>query len=129
LKIPFEELKAKLPLPATPRWPQGVWDIEALKHGSMSVVLFAPQGRDYQDSHGQDELYVVLSGHGTLVLNDSSIPFSQGDVLFVPAGEHHHFESFSPDFVTWAIFWGPSGGERQAPNPPVGAGGPRPPTG
>jgi mannose-6-phosphate isomerase-like protein (cupin superfamily) len=112
LRIPFNQLKAGLPLPATNRWPEGVWDIEAFKHGSMSVVLFAPQGRDYQDSHEQDELYVVLSGSGTLVLDDSSILFSQGDVLFVPARQHHHFESFTPDLVTWAIFWGTVGGEK-----------------
>jgi mannose-6-phosphate isomerase-like protein (cupin superfamily) len=112
LKIPFGQLKAKLPLPATNRWPEGVWDIEAFKHGSMSAVLFAPQGRDYQGSHGQDELYVVLSGSGTLVLDDSPIEFSQGDILFVPARKHHHFESFTHDLVTWAIFWGPAGGEK-----------------
>jgi mannose-6-phosphate isomerase-like protein (cupin superfamily) len=103
---------AQLPLPATDRWSEGVWDIEALKHGSMSVVLFAPQGRDYQDSHEQDELYIVLSGSGTLVLDDSRMLFSRGDVLFVPARKHHHFESFTPDLVTWAVFWGAAGGEK-----------------
>jgi mannose-6-phosphate isomerase-like protein (cupin superfamily) len=112
LKIPFSQLKTKLPLPATDRWPEGVWDIEAFKHGSMSVILFAPQGKDYQGSHEQDELYIVLSGSGTLVLEDSPILFSQGDVLFVPARKRHHFESFTPDLVTWAVFWGPAGGEK-----------------
>jgi mannose-6-phosphate isomerase-like protein (cupin superfamily) len=112
VRIPLDELKGKLPLPPTSLWPQGVWDIEAFQHGSMSVVLFAPQGRDHQDAHEQDELYVVLSGTGTLVLDKSRIPFSQGDVLFVPARHRHHFESFTSDFVTWAIFWGPPGGEK-----------------
>ena len=112
MRIPFRQLKAALPLQATDRWPEGVWDIEAFKHGSMSVVLFAPQGRDYQDSHEQDELYIVLCGRGTLVLDDSRIPFLQGDVLFVPAGKHHHFDSFTPDLTTWAIFWGDVGGEK-----------------
>jgi mannose-6-phosphate isomerase-like protein (cupin superfamily) len=105
-------MKAQLPLPATDRWPDGVWDVEGLNHGSMSVVLFAPQGRDYQSSHEQDELYIVLSGSGTLALETSQITFSRGDVLFVPARMHHHFESFSDDLVTWAVFWGPAGGEK-----------------
>jgi mannose-6-phosphate isomerase-like protein (cupin superfamily) len=112
MRIPIGPVKAKLPLPATPRWPQGVWDIEAFKHGSMSVYLFAPRGRDYQESHGQDELYIVLSGSGTLILDDAGIPFSPGDALFVPARRRHHFESLTPDFVAWAIFWGPVGGEK-----------------
>jgi mannose-6-phosphate isomerase-like protein (cupin superfamily) len=112
MKISLSELKSKLPLPATDSWPEGVWDAEGFKHGSMSLILFAPQGNDYQDSHEQDELYVILSGTGTLVLDESRIPFACGDVLFVPAKAHHHFESFSQDLVTWAIFWGPIGGER-----------------
>jgi mannose-6-phosphate isomerase-like protein (cupin superfamily) len=111
LKISFDDLKKQLPLPATERWPEGVWDVEGFKHGSMSVVLFAPQGSDYQDSHEQDELYVVLSGSGTLVLDTSRICFSRGDILFVPAKTHHHFESFTHDLMTWAVFWGPAGGE------------------
>jgi mannose-6-phosphate isomerase-like protein (cupin superfamily) len=111
--ISFGQLKLRLPMPATERWPEGVWDVEAIKHGTMSAVLFAPQGTDYQNSHEQDELYVVLSGSGTLVLDDSRISFSPGDVLFVPARRQHHFESFTQDLVTWAIFWGPVGGESQ----------------
>ena len=34
-----------------------------------------------------------------------------GDVLFVPAGTPHRFEAASPDFGTWAMFYGPEGGE------------------
>jgi len=33
-------------------------------------------------------------------------------VLFVPAGVEHRFTRFTPDFVTWVIFYGPKGGER-----------------
>jgi mannose-6-phosphate isomerase-like protein (cupin superfamily) len=62
-------------------------------------------------SHEQDELYIVFSGSGTLVLDDSRILFSPGDVLFVPARKPHHFESFTPNLVTWAVFWGAVGGE------------------
>lgn len=78
----------------------------------MSVILFAPEGRDYQTSHSQDELYIVLSGHGELVIEDKKSTFKKGDVLFVPANKQHHFEHFQ-NLVTWAIFWGPEGGENQ----------------
>jgi mannose-6-phosphate isomerase-like protein (cupin superfamily) len=111
MKIPISEFRKKLPLPATDTWPDGVWDIEAFSHGTMSVVLFAPQGRDYQTSHRQEELYVVLKGSGILVVEEARHEFSEGDVLFVPAEKSHHFEDFSTDLVTWAIFWGPVGGE------------------
>jgi mannose-6-phosphate isomerase-like protein (cupin superfamily) len=38
--------------------------------------------------------------------------FRAGDLLFVPAGETHRFETFSGDFTAWVIFYGPEGGER-----------------
>jgi len=38
--------------------------------------------------------------------------FAPGDALFVPAGVEHRFTRFTPDFVTWVIFYGTKGGER-----------------
>jgi len=111
MRISLADTLSKLPLPATDRWPESVWDVEALAHGSMSVVLFAPRGRDYQSSHTQDELYIVLKGSGVLLVEDKPHPFVAGDLLFVPANNVHRFEQFSEDLVTWAVFWGPSGGE------------------
>jgi mannose-6-phosphate isomerase-like protein (cupin superfamily) len=113
LKIALEENQARLPLPATDKWPQGVWDISPFARGSMSVVLFTPRGRDYQTPHEQDELYVVHRGIGRLVTPSGVIDFVAGDVLFVGAGEEHQFDDFTEDLVLWAIFWGPKGGESE----------------
>lgn len=82
-----------------------------LRHGSMSVELYAPRGHDPQTPHKQDELYVVISGSGAFVNDGERQQFGPGDVLFVPAGVEHRFENFSHDFQTWVIFYGPEGGE------------------
>ena len=111
MRISLQDMLAKLPLPATAKWPQGVWDAEALAHGSMSLIVFAPVGTDYQTTHGQDELYIVQRGHGVLMVEEEPFPFVAGDVLFVKANALHRFIEFSDDFVTWAVFWGPKGGE------------------
>jgi mannose-6-phosphate isomerase-like protein (cupin superfamily) len=111
MRIPLAATMARLPLPATEEWPRGGWDTEPFRHGSMSLVLFTPRGHDYQSPHEQDELYIVMRGTGELVLEDEHIPFVAGDVLFVPARRRHRFERFSDDLVTWAVFWGPPGGE------------------
>jgi len=111
MHIPLAKIQAGLPLPATPKWPQGVWDLKAFAHGSMSLVLFTPRGRDYQTTHEQDELYFVHRGSGTLVIDGKRFPFQPGDALFVPARVEHHFEDFGDDLVTWGVFWGPDGGE------------------
>jgi mannose-6-phosphate isomerase-like protein (cupin superfamily) len=112
MRIQLSDALSKLPLPATERWPAGVWDIEAFSHGTMSAVLFTPRGKDYQSSHKQDELYVVLKGSGVLVVEEDRHPFESGDLLFVPANKAHHFEEFSQDIMTWAVFWGPPDGEQ-----------------
>jgi mannose-6-phosphate isomerase-like protein (cupin superfamily) len=110
-KIELLELMKKLPLPATSRWPQGVWDIDGFDHGTMSLILFTPRGKDYQTTHEQDEIYVVFKGQGKLVMPSEQLTFVGGDVLFVPAGEDHHFEDFTDDLILWAVFYGPKGGE------------------
>jgi mannose-6-phosphate isomerase-like protein (cupin superfamily) len=77
----------------------------------MSVIIFTPRGRDYQTTHRQDELYIVMKGSGTLVIEDARFRFI--GVLFVPVEKQHRFVDFSEDLITWAIFWGPPGGEEE----------------
>jgi mannose-6-phosphate isomerase-like protein (cupin superfamily) len=98
---------AQLPLPATDRWPDGVFDIEAFEQNGLTLELFAPRGRDRQSSHDQDELYIVIAGSATLDIEGVEHPCAPGDALFVAARVPHRFDSISDNFATWAIFWGP----------------------
>ena len=82
-----------------------------LKHGSLEVGFYKPDGIDPQHPHEQDEVYVVQSGDGSFVLGNERQPFEAGDALFVPAGVPHRFEEFSDDFAAWVIFYGPEGGD------------------
>lgn len=111
MKIALQECIEKLPLPATAKWPEGVWDMEVFRHGTMSLILFAPQGKDYQTPHEQDEIYIVFKGSGDFMVEGIRYPFVAGDALFVPAGKLHHFENFTADLTLWVVFWGPKGGE------------------
>lgn len=111
MKATVAEALARLPLPATEKWPLGVWDAQVMQHGTMAVEIFAPKERDYQTPHEQDELYIVVSGSGEFTVGGESHEFGPGDVLFAPAGVEHRFASFTPDFVTWVVFYGPEGGE------------------
>lgn len=82
-----------------------------LEHGSMELGYYKPVGKDNQNPHDQDEIYVVQSGTGTFSCDGEEIPFAPGDALFVPAGIQHRFVAFTEDFACWVIFWGPLGGE------------------
>lgn len=86
--------------------------VTLFQRGTLSLELYAPQGDDRQTPHVQDELYVVVSGHGEFINGDERHLFQAGDVLFVPAGVEHRFVNFSDDFQTWVVFYGPDGGEQ-----------------
>jgi mannose-6-phosphate isomerase-like protein (cupin superfamily) len=87
---------------------------ELFQHGSLSVEIYAPRGRDTQKPHARDEVYVVARGSGVFVHGDSRTSFAAGDFLFAAAGEVHRFEEFTDDFCTWVLFYGPEGGEAAA---------------
>lgn len=106
-----ERLTAQAALAALARREDPLPFVELFAHGSLSVEIYRPLGRDEQTPHARDEVYVVLSGSGEFVNGGVRRPFEAGELLFVPAGIEHRFENFSDDFSTWVIFYGPEGGE------------------
>ncbi len=85
--------------------------VELLQHGTLSVEIYAPRGRDTQTPHTRDEAYVVVQGSGQFINGSGRHAFGPGDFLFVPAGVEHRFVDFTDDLVVWVIFYGPEGGE------------------
>jgi mannose-6-phosphate isomerase-like protein (cupin superfamily) len=81
------------------------------RHGTLEAGLYAPRGRDPQQPHARDEVYVVQAGTGWFVNGNQRHRFAPGDFLFVPAGVEHRFEDFSDDLAVWVLFYGPEGGE------------------
>jgi|SRR5207249_5769274 len=53
-------------------------------------VLVAPEP-DRQQPHEWDEVYVVLEGRGTLVVEGEQIPVEEGGAIYVKAGAEHRF--------------------------------------
>jgi len=84
-----------------------------LRHGTMTLGLYAPRGIDDQTPHTRDEVYVVMQGEGWFVNGPERHRFAKGDVLFVPAGVEHRFEEFTDDLALWVVFYGPEGGEKR----------------
>jgi mannose-6-phosphate isomerase-like protein (cupin superfamily) len=95
--------------------PEGRRSAELFRNGSMHLRYYAPAAsgltHDPQAPHDQDEVYIVASGTGTFLCGEKRVAFGPGDALFVPANVVHRFEDFSPDFATWVVFYGPTGGE------------------
>ena len=85
--------------------------LELFHHGTLVLEIYQPVGADLQTPHDRDEVYIVINGTGEFKSGDTVSTFQQGDFLFVSAGMEHRFLSFSEDFLTWVIFYGPKGGE------------------
>lgn len=116
MKTTIADALRQIPGPPNEHYPDGTPSVTALQHGSMALKVFRPSanpdGRDRQLPHTQDELYLVHGGSAEFVIGDERFPAGVGDSFFVPAGEPHRFENFTPDFVTWVVFYGPQGGEQ-----------------
>jgi mannose-6-phosphate isomerase-like protein (cupin superfamily) len=85
--------------------------LELFTHGTLSVEVYKPIEKDFQQPHEKDEVYLIISGEGDFYSDGKTVKFQKGDFLFVPAGIEHRFENFSEDFSTWVIFYGVKGGE------------------
>jgi len=94
--------------------PPGNLAVPIFSHGSLVVELYTPVGHDPQKPHSRDEVYFVARGSGRFFDGERRHSVEAGSFLFVPAGQIHRFEDFSPDFVVWVAFYGPEGGEPDA---------------
>jgi mannose-6-phosphate isomerase-like protein (cupin superfamily) len=56
-------------------------------------VLVAPEP-DRQQPHFDDEVYVVLDGHGTLDVEGTPVELHPGNAVFVRAGAEHRFTGY-----------------------------------
>jgi mannose-6-phosphate isomerase-like protein (cupin superfamily) len=107
----LKNLVGRLPGPSSAQWPEGEPFTEVMRHGTMSVEIFAPRGADRQTPHEQDELYFIASGTARFLRGERDDEVAAGDAVFVRAREVHRFERMSVDFLAWVVFWGPAGGE------------------
>lgn len=79
--------------------------VQLMNEQQFTVEWYAPQGIDTQTPHLEDELYIIATGSGNFENGGQSVPFTAGDVLFVPAGQEHRFVNFTNDFATWVVFF------------------------
>lgn len=91
--------------------PAGNLAVPVFAHGTLEVEFYTPSGRDPQQPHQRDEVYVIARGQGLFFDGSARRPVEPGTFIFVAAGQEHRFEDFTDDFAVWVFFYGPPGGE------------------
>ena len=62
MKVSLADRMARIPGPLSEQWPGGERYALGCSHGSMSVGVHAPVGRDPQTPHDCDEPYIIHDG-------------------------------------------------------------------
>jgi mannose-6-phosphate isomerase-like protein (cupin superfamily) len=89
-----------------PRWAEWV------RSGDLSggVYRLAAGATDPQVPHDEDEVYVVLRGAASLVVEGVAHPVRPGSLAFVPARAAHRFTDITQDLVVAVVFAPPESG-------------------
>ena len=87
--------------------------VEHLRTSDLSVGTYSVPltGRDDQQPHTEDEIYLVISGRGELRTPDQTVEVGPGSVIFVPAREEHRFVNLTEPLTVVVVF-APAEGSR-----------------
>ncbi len=71
---------------------------------SAGLYLLRAGARDPQTPHGEDEIYYVLNGRGTIEVQGQTREIHPGSVIFVPAKAEHRFQDIKEDLALLVLF-------------------------
>jgi len=74
---------------------------------SLTIVRWPAESVDDQTPHTEDEVYYVLNGRATLVVEDRRTDVVPGSLAFVGAGDEHRFVDITGDLEV-LVFWSPA---------------------
>jgi mannose-6-phosphate isomerase-like protein (cupin superfamily) len=71
-------------------------------HLDSGLLLYAPGQTTPDHKHSNiDEVFYVVSGEGTITIDDKEVLVKEKDVIFSPNGEKHGFYNTSSD--NWVV--------------------------
>jgi uncharacterized cupin superfamily protein len=56
---------------------------------SLDILAPGKRGCPYHLHHAQEEMFIILEGHGTLRVAGEMLPIQAGDLVFIPAGPEY----------------------------------------
>ena len=79
---------------------------EVLRVDALSVGVYRLDAGaiDAQTPHGEDEIYVVLSGQGSIEIGEDRAEVSAGSLVDVPTGVPHRFRDITAALEVLVVF-------------------------
>jgi len=71
---------------------------------SVGTYCIPVGGKDGQQPHTEDEVYVVVRGRARLVAESGEAEVGPGSVIYLPAREAHEFTDVSEDLSVVVVF-------------------------
>ena len=71
---------------------------------SVGTYCIPVGGKDGQQPHTEDEVYVVVRGRARLCTDTAEIDVGPGSVVYVPAHERHQFTEIAEDLSVLVLF-------------------------
>jgi len=80
--------------------------LEFLRVPSLSAGIYMlPAGAvDTQEPHTEDEIYYVISGRASILVDQESRPVEAGSLIYVKANVDHRFHTITEDLRVLVIF-------------------------
>jgi len=73
--------------------------------GVMACFL-PPAGKSDPDCHDQDEVMIIVAGHGTVSIAGDSDTVTTGDFVFIPRNREHVVTNPHAETLTWiSCYW------------------------
>ena len=71
---------------------------------TVGLYVLTAGSEDPQQPHTEDEVYYIVSGRGAIQVAGESRDVAAGSVVFVKAGDDHHFHSIAEELVILVFF-------------------------
>ena len=85
-------------------------EVLRVKSLSAGVYTLAAGTTDPQTPHGEDEVYVVLAGTGSIEIGRRREQITTGSLVYVPAGVEHRFVDIVDELEVLVVFAPPESG-------------------
>jgi mannose-6-phosphate isomerase-like protein (cupin superfamily) len=109
---PTEAVSGSLPVPGGPSLFRILLDDQTVGARNFALLFneFGPGLTSTAHKHDKEEhAFYILSGSGSITIDGETVPFEEGDSIFVPPGAMHQIASGPEKPLKYVVIYSPPG--------------------